>query len=88
MSPETEVLEQLLEPVRACLTPEVAARLAALRASPATQKIVDDLAEKNAEGTITPAERAKLEAYVDAGALIAILQANARKVLADAGQHD
>jgi len=81
LTTELRTLDQLLDPVRACLTPEVATRIAALRADPTTQAELDLLAEKNAEGQLTPEERAKYEALVRAGNLIAVLQAKARSVL-------
>jgi hypothetical protein len=79
---EVTMLDRLLDPVRDCLTPEVAAKIAALRASPEVQARLDELAEKNAEGTITPGERAEYEAMVRAGNLIAVFQAMARAVRA------
>ena len=78
---ELDALDRLLDPVRECLTPDVAARIAALRADPDTQARLDDFAERNREGTLTPDERADYEALVRAGNLIAILQAKARAAL-------
>jgi hypothetical protein len=78
---ETRALGRLLDPVRACLTKEVAARIAALRADDATQATLDELAEKNAAGTLSQEERADYESLVRAGAMIAVLQAKARSVL-------
>ncbi len=40
-----------------------------------------DLAERNQEDTISPAEREELFAYVNAGSLLSILQAKARRAL-------
>jgi len=81
-----EILDDLLDPVGACFTPAVAARIAALRANPETQLRLDELAEKNSEGTITPQEEAEYSAYVEALDVIAILQAKARKSLKAAGR--
>ena len=78
---ELQTLDRLLDPLRDCLTPEVAARIVALRADASVQARLDELAEKNAEGTITPDELADYEALVRAGNLIAVLQATARSVL-------
>ena len=75
------MLDRLLDPVRDCLTPEVAARIAALRADETAQARLDDLAERNAAGAITPDERAEYESLVQAGNLIAVLQAKARAAL-------
>ena len=71
----------MLDPVGECLTPEVAARIVALRADARLQGRLDELAEKNAEGKLTPREEAEYEAYVEALDVIAILQAKASKAL-------
>ena len=42
---------------------------------------VEELASKANEGTLTPDERSEYEAYVDAGDIVATLQAVARKTL-------
>ena len=42
---------------------------------------VEELASKANEGILTPDERAEYEAYVDAGDIVATLQAVARKTL-------
>ena len=65
-----------------CLTPDVAARIAGLRADAATQAKLDDWAVRNAEGTLAPDERAEYESLVRAGNLIAVFQAKARAMLA------
>ncbi|QDU20084.1 hypothetical protein [Urbifossiella limnaea] len=75
------VLDRMLDPVRDCLTPEVARRILALRADPVTQAKLDEYAEKNAGGTITPAELDEYDAMVQAGNMIAVLQAKARAVV-------
>jgi hypothetical protein len=80
---ELHTLDRLLDPVRDCLTPEVAARLVGLRADETVQAKLDALAERNAEGTLTPDERTEYEALVSAGNLIAVLQAKARAALVD-----
>lgn len=79
---ERSALSRLLDPLRDCLTPEVAAKIAALRADAETQAKLDTFAEKNREGTITPDELDEYDALVSAGTMIAILQAHARAVLA------
>ena len=74
-------LDRMLEPVSDCLTPEVARRLAQMRADPELQARIDDLADRCTEGTLTAEEKLEYETYVRAGNLIAILQAKARKLL-------
>lgn len=80
-TPELKTLDRLLDPIRDCFTTEVARRIVALRADETVQACLDELAEKNAEGTITPDERGEYEALISAGNLIAVLQAKARSAL-------
>jgi hypothetical protein len=77
----TDVLDQLLDPVTRCLTPEVAQSLLGLRAPAQAQARIEELAEKCTAGTLTPEEEAEYDAYVWAGNLIAVLQAKARALL-------
>ena len=81
-TPDTPILDRLLEPVSRCLTPEAARQLVALRADPQFQERLDILADKCTEGLLTPDEREEYETYVRAIHIIAILQAKARKLLA------
>jgi hypothetical protein len=76
------VLDELFDPVSQCLTPDVARRIASLRASPQLQQKMDDLAEKSTEGTLTAAERTEYETRVRAINFIGVLQAKARAVIA------
>ena len=80
-SSATQTLDRLLDPVRDCLTKEVAARIAGLRADASVQKRLDELADRNAEGVITSDERAEYESLISAGNLVAVLQAKARSAL-------
>lgn len=73
-------LDRMLDPVGPCLTPEVAGKLARVTVDPEIQERIDELADNNTEGELTPDERKELESYVRAGNLIAILQAKARKL--------
>jgi hypothetical protein len=76
-------LDRLLDPVTDCLTPEAARQLVALRADPQFQERLDTLADKCTEGQLSPDEQEEYETYVRAIHLIAILQAKARKLLAN-----
>ncbi len=78
----SNVLDELLDPVSRCLTPDVARRIAGLRASPQVQKKLDDLAEKSTEGTLTAAERWEYETCVRVIDFISMLQAKARAMIA------
>jgi hypothetical protein len=79
---ETKLLDDLLDPVTRCLTPEAAARLVGLRADDAAQRRMDELAEKSGDGTLSEDERAEYAAYISAANLLAILQAKARRLVA------
>jgi len=79
------VLEEMLEPVSRCFGLETASALVAFRVDERTQGRVEELAGKCNEGQLTPEERNEYEAYVQASTLIGILQAKARRVLAQAG---
>lgn len=81
MKTSSAVLDELFDPVSRCLTPDVARRIAGLRASPQVQQTLDDLAEKSTEGTLTDTERADYETYVRAINFIGLLQAKARAVI-------
>ena len=81
-SSNTAVLDELFEPVTQCLTPDVARRIAALRASPRMQSKLDDFADKCSEGTLTAAERSEYDTCVRAINFIGLLQAKARAVIA------
>jgi hypothetical protein len=78
---ENTVLDEVLEPVARCFTPDVARQIAALRAAPTLQSRLDELAGKVNEGELTVQEREQYEAYVEAIDLIGILLAKARKIL-------
>jgi hypothetical protein len=56
MNSVDSVLEQLIQPVWQCLTPEVAKRIVSLRADSALQSRVDELADKANAATLTNEE--------------------------------
>lgn len=77
----TAGLAKILDPVAQCFTPEVAKRVAELRADPAVQARLEELAEKCNEGTITPEEMAEYDAYMQAMDIVAVLQKKARTLI-------
>ncbi len=85
-SSNTAILDELIEPVARCFTPEVARRILSLRASTDLQTRLDDLANKCAEGTLTPEEHEQYESYVRGMNFIGVLQASARAQLTATGQ--
>ena len=81
----TSALARLLEPVGRCLTPEVAKALVNLRADPAVQNRIDELADKCTEGTLSAVEQSEYETYMRAIDFIGVLQAQARSLLESNG---
>jgi uncharacterized protein YnzC (UPF0291/DUF896 family) len=67
-----------LEPFAGCLSPDVAAKVADLRADEAMQDRIDYLAERSNEGVLTNEERDEYAGYLHAIDVIAVLQAKAR----------
>ena len=81
MSSAHIALDKLLDPIGACLTPEVADRLVRLRAPESVAARMEDLARKSEEGMLSDDEREEYDAFVSAGNFIAILQSKARRLL-------
>ena len=81
-SNNSAVLDQVFDPISECLTPEVARRIANLRASPEVQGRLDEFADKSSDGTLSTEERADYEVWVRAINFLGVLQAKARKVVA------
>jgi hypothetical protein len=75
MSPTPEILDRILDPVGRALSPEAARKLLALRVDDDMQSLIDGLAERANQGTLTPDERAEYESLIAAASLVAILQA-------------
>ncbi len=74
-------LDRLLEPLAGCLSPDVAAKVADLRADDAMQCRIDYLADRSNEGLLTAEEREEYAGYLHAVDVVAILQAKARSLL-------
>jgi hypothetical protein len=81
MDESGSVIDELLEPVGECLTPEVAERLVRLRADSRLQTRIDELADKANAGTLTDEERSIYEQYVNFAQFVTLLQAKARDLL-------
>jgi len=81
MSTASIHLDRLLEPLADCLSLDVAAKIADLRADQGMQERIDYLAERSNEGLLTPAEFEEYEGYLHAVDVIAVLQAKARSQL-------
>lgn len=74
-------LDRLLEPFADCLTPDVAARVANMRADDEIQDRIDYLADRANDGLLTPDEQDEYTGYLHAIDVIAVLQAKARSQL-------
>lgn len=72
----------MLQPVTESITPEVAKKLISLRADDSAQARIDELADARNEGTITPTEEDEYRSLIAAASVIAVLQAQARTILA------
>jgi hypothetical protein len=77
----SNVLDEILEPIGNCLTPEVARRLVKLRAPPEDQRRMEELANKCDNGELSADEQAEYDTRIMAGNFIAILKAKARRLL-------
>lgn len=75
----TTILHRVLEPVLRSLPPEAARQIVRAEADEELQQRVQELAGRANEGILTPDEQREYEAYVDAGDIVATLQAVARK---------
>lgn len=75
------LLDELIAPLGQCLTPEVARRIARLRASPELDARIQELARKCDEGQLTPAERTDYETIARFIKFISVLQSKARTLL-------
>lgn len=75
-------IERILEPVTACLTPEVAQRIVDVRlVDPFMMQRLEFLREKANEGTLTEQERAEYEGFVEGNDLLMLIKDQARSVL-------
>lgn len=81
MSTAAVHLDRLLEPLAGCLSRDVAAKVADLRADEAMQSRIDYLADRSNEGLLTAEEREEYAGYLHAIGVIGVLQAKARAQL-------
>jgi hypothetical protein len=82
---ETEILEQVIEPETAGMSPEAAQALLRFQFKTAAVARMNELAEKNRQGTIAPSELALLERYLRVGNFLNLVHAKARCALAEPG---
>ena len=75
--------ERVLAAVGQCLDQQSAEALLRLRADREMQGRIEELADKCTEGRLTSEERDEYEALIRVGNFVAILQAKARRLLAE-----
>ncbi len=83
-TPETDAVERGVRPVLQIVFPEKAEAILKFQPDPALQARIEELAVKSTEGRLAEAERAEYEGFVRANKFIAILQRQARRMLASA----
>ena len=82
MSNTLPTIERMLEPLTACLTPEVAQRIVDVRLDdPSTLQRLEYLREKANEGTLTDPEQVEYEGFVEGNDLLMLIKDQARSVL-------
>jgi hypothetical protein len=79
---EADILAQVIMPDRPDLSPDAARAIIGLRFGPDAIGRMNELAEKNRQGTLTPAEQADLDKYLRVGNFLNLIQAKARLSLA------
>jgi hypothetical protein len=78
----SSILDQILDPLAECLTPEVARRIVAVSLDPEMQSQIDELASKANDGSLSEEERIRYSEFIEAMDLVAIIKAKARLILA------
>jgi hypothetical protein len=79
-------LDQIIDQLCQCLSPDSAKRVIKLRANPKVQKRVHQLADRCSAGTLTPEERAEYGDIVVLDTFIGIWKSKARQRLAKSGE--
>ena len=85
-SVETPVLERMQEPVTRSLNVDAAKKLVRLKADAKVQARVAQLARKCNDGQLTPEELAEYDRYIAYADFVAVMQAQARLLLAKHAQ--
>jgi hypothetical protein len=81
MATADNFLDRYLDPVAEVLTPQVAQRILDLEPEPDVARRVAELGEKSDAGTLTEAELEEYRSLANAGTLVALLKAKARRAL-------
>jgi hypothetical protein len=81
MSSRFEILQRVIDPKGGVLSDELARHLLALHFPASDHARYEELSEKAQQGSLSDAERAELNDYVDVNDLLTLLQARARAAL-------
>ncbi len=75
---EAHILEQVVMSDQAGMSPESARAILDLRFDPPALSRMNELAEKNRQGTLTESERQEMDRYLRVGNFLNLMQAKAR----------
>lgn len=75
---ESDILARVLSSEVAALPREVASAILTWRLPQRDAERLQELADRNTEGELTPAEQRELESYVRVGQFLSVMQAQAR----------
>jgi hypothetical protein len=78
---DSTAFDRGISPVIQILSPEQARQLINYKGDDRLRRRIDELAAKSNEGRLSPAEQAEYEGYVRANKFVAVLQAQAQKLL-------
>lgn len=78
-----DILESLIDPAAGDFSAELARYVLGMRFSEERAAQYESLVEKNQSGSLTPADREELEAFVTANTLLMILKSKARRSLVE-----
>jgi hypothetical protein len=78
---EAQILEQVVMSDQPGMSAESARAILALHFDPRAVSRMNDLAERNRQGTLTEAERQEMEKYLRVGNFLNLMQAKARLAL-------
>ncbi len=81
MNTSSEIMDRVLDPLMDCFTPEVAKKVANLRADTEIQARLENLAQKANEGRLSPEEEAVYDRFLQVFHFVTIVQAKAREFL-------
>lgn len=81
LAADLPILSRMLRPLTIRLRGELLQAVADLGSDPADEARYHELADRNAEGDLSPEERRELEAIVSANTLLSVLRNEARSAL-------